>query len=86
LPSIEGIVAMVGAGLGVSVVPQLRRELLRAYDVREVPLDDTRMHRQVAMVCRSADAEDRRQLVVRAAFMRALGTPEVADAGNLTQP
>ena len=86
LPSIEGIVAMVGAGLGVSVVPQLRRELLRAYDVREVPLDDTRMHRQVAMVCRSADAEDRRQLVVRAAFMRALATLEGSGADNITLP
>ncbi len=72
LPSIEGIVAMVGAGLGVSVVPQLRRELLRAYEVREVPLGDSRISRQVALVCRSADAEDRRQLAVREAFARAL--------------
>jgi len=72
LPSIEGIVAMVGAGLGVSVVPQLRKELLRAYDVREVALGDNRIHRQVALVCRSADAEDRRQLAVRDAFRVAL--------------
>lgn len=73
LPSIEGIVAMVGAGLGVSVVPQLREELLRAYAVREVALgSDNRLHRQVALVCRSADAEDRRHLAVRDAFVMAL--------------
>lgn len=72
LPGIEGIVAMVGAGLGVSVVPKLRRELLRGYDVREVPLPDNRLNRQIALVCRSADAEDRRQQALREAFSLAL--------------
>lgn len=72
MPGIEGIVAMVGAGLGVSVVPQLRSELLRAYNVREVALHDAKLSREIAVVCRSADAEDRRQLAVRDAFMLAL--------------
>lgn len=72
LPSIEGIVAMVGAGLGVSVVPRLRKELLSAYEVREIPLGDHRLFREVAIVCRAADAEDRRHLAVREAFMLAL--------------
>jgi DNA-binding transcriptional LysR family regulator len=68
LPGIEGIVAMVGAGLGVSVVPQLRKELLRGYDVREVSLGDARVSRQLALVCRAADAQDRRLLAVHEAF------------------
>jgi DNA-binding transcriptional LysR family regulator len=72
MPSIEGIVAMVGAGLGVSVVPKLRSELLRGYNVREIALSDARMSREIALACRGADAEDRRQLAVRDAFMLAL--------------
>ncbi len=82
LPGIEGIVAMVGAGLGVSVVPQLRKELLRGYDVREIGLGDSRVSRQVALVCRAADAQDRRQLAVRDAFVRAVDTawPRVTQA------
>lgn len=73
LPSIEGIVAMVHAGLGVSVVPQLRAALLRAYDVREIALGDLRLARQVALACRQADAEYRRQMAVREVFIRVLG-------------
>jgi len=80
LPGIEGIVAMVGAGLGVSVVPQPRRELLRGYDVREVPLPDGRLSRQIALVCRGADAEDRRQHALRDAFLRALEPRGVMEA------
>src|SRR5690606_24263149 len=38
LPSIDAIVAMVGAGIGVSVVPRLRVEHLYAHAVREVSL------------------------------------------------
>jgi len=72
LPGIEGIVAMVGAGLGVSVVPQPRKEVLRAYDVREVSLGTFRLSRELALVCRGADAEDRRQLALRDAFARAM--------------
>jgi hypothetical protein len=57
----------------VSVVPKLRSELLRAYNVREVALGaDARMNREIALACRGADAEDRRQLAVRDAFMLAL--------------
>jgi DNA-binding transcriptional LysR family regulator len=85
LPGIEGIVAMVGAGLGVSVVPQPRRELLRAYDVREVPLGDKRLSREIALACRGADAEDRRQHALRDAFQRALeprGTPDAPPEGT----
>jgi DNA-binding transcriptional LysR family regulator len=72
MPSIEGIVAMIGAGLGVSVLPQLRRELPLAYQVREIGLGETRLYRDLALACRGADAEDRRQLAVRAAFHAAL--------------
>ena len=80
LPGIEGIVAMVGAGLGVSVVPQLRRELLRGYDVRQVSLGNSRLSREIALACRGAEADDRRQLALRDAFMHALAQRAAADA------
>lgn len=84
MPSIEGIVAMVGAGLGVSVVPKLRSELLRAYRVRELPLPDARLTREIVLACRSADAEDRRQLAVRDAFTTVLAQRgEAADLARI---
>jgi DNA-binding transcriptional LysR family regulator len=82
LPGIEGIVAMVSAGLGVSVVPRLRSELLRGYDVRQVSLGTSRLSREIALVCRSADAEDRRQLAIRDAFVLALERRDEADGGS----
>ena len=57
--SIDAIVAMVSAGLGVSIVPQPRQALLDAHRVRAVALGRRRPARQIAFVARSADAEDR---------------------------
>ena len=62
---------MVSAGLGVSVVPLPRDELLRAYGVRAIRLGATAPTRQIALVQRSADADDRRTDAVKRAFAAA---------------
>ena len=68
LVSIEAIVAMVSAGLGVSVVPRLRGPLREAYPVREIGLGRNAPTRQIAFVCRAADADNRLVAAVRKAF------------------
>ena len=57
--SIDAIVAMVGAGLGVSIVPQPRKALLDAHGVREAGLGRGGPTRQIAVVRRRADAGNR---------------------------
>ena len=57
--SIDAIVAMVGAGLGVSIVPQPRKALLEAHGVREVSLGRGAPTRRIALVRRRADAGNR---------------------------
>jgi hypothetical protein len=65
-------------------VPKLRSELLRAYRVRELPLPDARLTREIVLACRSADAEDRRQLAVRDAFTTVLAQRgEAADLARI---
>jgi DNA-binding transcriptional LysR family regulator len=74
LASIEAIVAMVSAGLGVSIVPRLRGPLRAAYPVREISLGRHAPTRQIAFVCRAADAENRRVAAVRDAFENVYAT------------
>jgi DNA-binding transcriptional LysR family regulator len=69
--SIDAIVAMVAAGLGVTVVPRPRQPLLSAYAVRELRLGRSAPTRQIALVCRGVDREDRRTAAVRAALSEA---------------
>lgn len=64
LRPIDTIVAMVGAGLGVSIVPQPRQALLDASAVRAISLGRRGPVRQLAYVCRAADAEHRSGAVV----------------------
>lgn len=71
LRSIDAIVAMVSAGLGVSVVPQPRRPLLEAHGVTELPLGRQGPARQIALARRAADAESRNIEAVVSAFMAA---------------
>lgn len=71
--SIDTIVAMVAAGLGVSIVPRPRAPLLQAYAVREVPLGRAVPQRVIAFVRRGADADNRNLDAVRAAFALAYG-------------
>jgi DNA-binding transcriptional LysR family regulator len=68
--SIEGIIAMVAAGLGVSVVPKLREPLFSIFAVREIPLGRQAPSRQIAFVCRGADRDTRRIIAVCDAFER----------------
>lgn len=56
--SIDAIVAMVSAGLGVSIVPQPRKALLEAHGVRELVLKNS-PSRQIALVRRRADVGNR---------------------------
>jgi DNA-binding transcriptional LysR family regulator len=74
--STDAIVAMVSEGLGVSVIPRPRAPLRRAYDVREVPLGPGGPSRQVAWLCRKADAEDRRHACVFDALAQAFRATE----------
>jgi len=68
LGSIEAIVAMVSAGLGVSVIPVPRDPLRSAYPVRQIALGRQAPTRQIAFVCRAADRDTRRVIAVREAF------------------
>lgn len=68
LRSTDAIVAMVAEGLGVSVVPQPRSALLRAYPVREVGLGARAPSRRIALAWRSSDDDSRNVQAVAAAF------------------
>ncbi len=74
--SIDAIVAMVSAGLGVSIVPQPRKALLDAHGVRIVGLGRTSPTRQIALVRRGADADDRNIDALYAALASAYATAE----------
>lgn len=71
--STDAIVAMVSEGLGVSVIPRPRHPLQRAYAFREVTLGSSGPFRQIAWLCRHADAEDRRHAAVMSAVLTAFG-------------
>jgi len=71
LRAIDAIVAMVSAGLGVSVVPRPRASLLAAHAVREVNLGRGAPTRQVSLVRRGSDTENRRIDAVQSALEEA---------------
>jgi DNA-binding transcriptional LysR family regulator len=73
LESIEAVLAMVSAGLGVSVIPQLRGATTAAYPVRQISLGKNAPTRQIAFVCRGADADNRRVSALRDAFLVSYG-------------
>lgn len=68
LPGTDAIVAMVSAGLGVSVIPSVRAEMRAIYDINEVSLGSKSPTRQIVMVCRPADIDDRRIKAVHQSF------------------
>lgn len=72
LPGTDAIVAMVSAGVGVSVIPELRDDVRRTWPVREVELGRRGPTREVALVCRAGEADDRRILAVLRAFEAAV--------------
>lgn len=55
LPAVNAIVAMVGAGIGVSVLPRLRPDQLAAHPVREIDLGADAPMREMVLVRRTAD-------------------------------
>lgn len=71
LRSMDAIVAMVAQGLGVSVVPQPRRPLVRAYAVREVNLGSRAPFRKLSLVWRNSDEGSRNVEAVAQAFAAA---------------
>jgi len=78
LRAIDAIVAMVSAGLGVSVVPRPRAALLDAHRVRAVRLPRGAPARTIALVRRAGDAGQRNIDAVAAAFERAYSPEGVA--------
>ncbi|KTT03869.1 hypothetical protein SB14R_09230 [Pseudomonas oryzihabitans] len=58
VPSADAIIAMVGLGLGVSVLPRLRPEHLGTYPVREVSLGAAAPRRQLSMARCKQDSEN----------------------------
>jgi DNA-binding transcriptional LysR family regulator len=68
--SIDAIVAMVSAGLGVSIVPRPRAALLAAHGVREVALGKAGPVRRIAFVQRRNDLGNRNLDAVFRAFGR----------------
>lgn len=69
LESIEAVLAMVSAGLGVSIIPQLGQAISTAHPVREISLGKDAPARQISFACRGADADNRRVLALRDAFL-----------------
>lgn len=73
LESIEAVLAMVSAGLGVSIIPRLPTSSRVRAPVRQIRLDDDTPTRQIAFVCRSGDADNRRVMAIRDAFATGYG-------------
>lgn len=80
ITSTDAIMAMVAEGLGVSVVPRPRAAMLASYAVRLVELGPHAPSRQIALVTRSGDTEDRRVLAVADALRRAAASASAAAA------
>ena len=73
LESIEAVLAMVSAGLGVSIIPRLPITPAVKAPVRQIPLGVSTPTRQIAFVCRSGDADNRRVRAIRDAFANGYG-------------
>ena len=73
LESIEAVLAMVSAGLGVSIIPRLPVAPTARAPVRQIPLGVSAPTRQIAFVCRSGDADNRRVRAIRDAFANGYG-------------
>ena len=57
-----------GGCIAAGIPPRLRGPLREAYPVREISLGRNAPTRQIAFVCRAADADNRRVAAVREAF------------------
>lgn len=91
LQSVQAIVAMVSAGLGVSVVPEPDPRMCVAYPVRIVRLGARPPTMQIAFVARKPDASQRRLVAVLAAVKDAIdemqpGTTDAAPSRKARTP
>ncbi|PZO37491.1 MAG: LysR family transcriptional regulator [Alphaproteobacteria bacterium] len=68
MESIEAILAMVSAGLGVSIVPKVAGPAIPGYPVRQISLGANGPSRKIAFVCRGTDVDNRRVIALRSAF------------------
>jgi len=68
IDSIDTIVALVSAGVGVSVVPKPRHPISVVHPVREIPLKVAAHAREIAFVSRALDRDNRRVIALREAF------------------
>ena len=75
LRSMDAIVSMVSLGMGFSVMPRPRRSLLDSHAVREMPLNERTVGRQISMVWRQADDGNRNVAAVTDAFVEAADMP-----------
>lgn len=69
LESIEAVLSMVSAGLGVSIVPQVG-PITEIHRVRQISLGKNAPSRQISFVCRASDTDNRRVMALRDAFKR----------------
>ena len=67
LQSVQAVVAMVSAGLGISIVQQPDADMTLAYPVRMIRLARGAPLLQISLVARSADAGSRKLAVLREA-------------------
>ena len=67
----DAIVAMVAEGIGVSVIPRPRLAMRRGHAIREIGLGAKAPHRTISLVCRPADAENRRVAAMHEALVAA---------------
>lgn len=76
MESIEAVLGMVSAGLGVSVIPKLKRPVADMHRVRQISLGRNAPTRQISFVCRGADAENRRVLALKEALIHAYASEQ----------
>ena len=69
LESIEAVLAMVSQGLGVSIIPRLPASMSSRVLVRQIPLRGPAPQRQISFVCRATDADTRKAIAIRDAFV-----------------
>jgi DNA-binding transcriptional LysR family regulator len=68
LRSMDAIVSMVSLGMGASILPRPRRQLLAAYGVKEFSLGRAAPFRRICLVWRRADDGNRKIAAVVEAF------------------
>ena len=75
LDSMQAILAMVSAGLGVSIIQLSDPSLVQAYPVRLMRLGRDAPLLHLSCVTRKADAEERRLLALKGAMAETLASP-----------